>query len=275
MQNVTPDGHNYYKTLGVPPTASRGEIRRAYRKLARQCHPDLNPGDKLAEERFRNAQEAYHVLIDSEARQRYDQTAFQSEQSSAETPGGTRGGADEHDEASIPSFQSEEWIDAEAVGEPGIRDFYVLPHEDKSTEAFQSLLVFVFTVNVILLIAGKLVDCYGPPGHTWTLNLPPGLGLGGFSGLVPLVCLFMLGWAFGGRRSSFLVGSVAINASFWGSLILCCRAAAILPWPDIKRMWPWVLLTHLVIVLGAKSRRGPMDWTRWSNRERSWVPGPR
>jgi hypothetical protein len=260
---MRPRKQNHYETLGVPRTAARGEIRRAYRKLARQCHPDLNPGDRLAEERFRNVQKAYHVLIDSQARQRYDQTAFKSERSSAETPAGTRGGADERRAAGTGSFPNGEWMDGEAASDAGVRYCYVPPREDKRAEAFQSLLVLLFTGNVILLISGKLVDCYGPPGHIWTLNLPSGLGLGGFSELVPLVFLFMVGWEFGGRRSSFLFGSVVINASFWGSLILCCRAAEILPWPDIKRMWPWVLPTHLVIMLGAKSRRGPMDWTRW------------
>src|SRR4051812_47747313 len=71
--------HEYYETLGVPKQASAGDIRKAYRKLARKHHPDLNPGDKSSEERFKNVQEAYDVLSDPKKRQMYDQFGFYSE----------------------------------------------------------------------------------------------------------------------------------------------------------------------------------------------------
>jgi molecular chaperone DnaJ len=71
--------HDYYETLGVPRKSGAEEIRRAYRKLARKYHPDLNPGDKSAEERFKNVQEAFDVLGDSKKRQMYDQFGFYSE----------------------------------------------------------------------------------------------------------------------------------------------------------------------------------------------------
>jgi len=61
-----------YKTLGVEKKASDEEIKKAYRKLARQYHPDKNPGDASAEERFKEIQEAYSVLSDAEKRKRYD-----------------------------------------------------------------------------------------------------------------------------------------------------------------------------------------------------------
>lgn len=71
--------HDYYETLKVPRSASAEEVRKSYRKLARKYHPDLNPGDKSAEERFKNVQEAYDVLSDPKKRQMYDQHGFYSD----------------------------------------------------------------------------------------------------------------------------------------------------------------------------------------------------
>ena len=59
---------DYYELLGVPRKASAKDIRTAFRKLARKYHPDLNPGDKSAEEKFKQLQEAYDVLSDSKKR---------------------------------------------------------------------------------------------------------------------------------------------------------------------------------------------------------------
>ncbi len=89
--------HEYYETLGVPRTADAEEIRKAYRKLARKYHPDLNPGDKSAEDRFKNVQEAYDVLSDGKKRQMYDQLGFYSENGFAPPPpGGQGGGTGQH-----------------------------------------------------------------------------------------------------------------------------------------------------------------------------------
>ena len=89
---ATSTKQDYYELLGVSRKAAQKEIRQAYRKLARKYHPDLNPGDKSSEEKFKQVQEAYDVLSDNKKRQMYDQFGF-------ETPGagGAPGGADSGD----------------------------------------------------------------------------------------------------------------------------------------------------------------------------------
>jgi curved DNA-binding protein CbpA len=110
--NMPLPGNNHYETLGVPPTASVGEIWEAYRKLALQCRPDLNPGDKSAEERLKKLQEAYEVLSDPGKRQVYDQVEFYSE------------GGDPIPATNVTPFDHAGWMQEEALGGRG-RPFYV------------------------------------------------------------------------------------------------------------------------------------------------------
>src|SRR5207248_5571741 len=70
---------DYYAALGVKKTASADEIRKAFRKLARKYHPDVNPGDKKAEEKFKELSEANDVLSDPKKRKIYDQVGFYSD----------------------------------------------------------------------------------------------------------------------------------------------------------------------------------------------------
>jgi curved DNA-binding protein len=67
------DFKDYYATLGVPKTATEKEIKQAFRKLARKFHPDVNPGDKTAEAKFKDINEAYEVVGDPEKRKKYDE----------------------------------------------------------------------------------------------------------------------------------------------------------------------------------------------------------
>lgn len=83
---------DYYDLLGVQRKASLKEIRQAYRRLARKHHPDLNPGDKSAEEKFKQIQEAYEVLSDSKKRQMYDQFGFYAENYQGGPPPGAAAG---------------------------------------------------------------------------------------------------------------------------------------------------------------------------------------
>ena len=85
------DFKDYYATLGVAKTATEKEIKQAYRKLARKHHPDVNPGDKSAETKFKAINEAYEVLGDPEKRKKYDELGANwrmYEQAGAGAPGG-------------------------------------------------------------------------------------------------------------------------------------------------------------------------------------------
>src|SRR3990170_6428819 len=74
---------NLYDTLGVPRSASDKQIKQAYRRLARKHHPDVNPGDKGAEERFKEINRAYEVISDPEKRRKYDRYGESWEQAEA------------------------------------------------------------------------------------------------------------------------------------------------------------------------------------------------
>jgi DnaJ-class molecular chaperone len=87
---------DYYATLGVDKTTSDAEIKRAFRKLARRYHPDLNPGDKAAEARFKEINEANEVLSDPEKRKKYDELGsnwrmYEQAQRDGTSPGGAGG----------------------------------------------------------------------------------------------------------------------------------------------------------------------------------------
>ncbi len=90
---ATTTKQDYYDLLGVERKATAKDIRTAFRKLARKYHPDLNPGDKSAEEKFKQLQEAYDVLSDAKKRQMYDQYGFYSDN----IPAGGPGPGPEHD----------------------------------------------------------------------------------------------------------------------------------------------------------------------------------
>src|SRR3979490_3584982 len=89
-----PTTQDYYDTLKVDKKASQDEIRKAYRRLARKYHPDLNPGDKAAEDRFKKLQEAYDVLSDPKKRQMYDQHGFYSDNFNPNAAPPSGGGGD-------------------------------------------------------------------------------------------------------------------------------------------------------------------------------------
>src|ERR1035441_9364772 len=110
--------HDYYETLSVSRTASEDDIRKAYRKLARKYHPDLNPGDKAAEDRFKNVQEAYDVLSDTKKKQMYDIVGFYSDSGFAAGGGGGGAGPRSHPNMDFNGFDfSEMFKGAQAEAE--------------------------------------------------------------------------------------------------------------------------------------------------------------
>src|ERR1044071_5714828 len=79
---------DYYEVLGVGKNASAEEIKKAYRKVAMQYHPDRNPGDKSSEDKFKEAAEAYEILSDPDKKRRYDQYGHQGVGSNGGFSGG-------------------------------------------------------------------------------------------------------------------------------------------------------------------------------------------
>src|SRR5450432_2162932 len=111
--------HDYYETLGVPRKADADDIRKAYRKLARKYHPDLNPGDKSSEDRFKNVQEAYDVLSDTKKRQMYDQVGFYSENGFPGPGAGGPGGQRAHPGMDFSGFDFSDLFSGAAGQAPG------------------------------------------------------------------------------------------------------------------------------------------------------------
>ncbi|MBI3161746.1 MAG: J domain-containing protein [Chloroflexi bacterium] len=112
---------DYYKVLGVDRKAGADEIRKAYRKLAMQYHPDKNPGNKKAEENFKEINEAYQVLSDDEKRARYDQlgSAYSNFRTSGGRPGDFR-----WDEWFQQGSQQRGYSNDDIFGGGGFSDFF-------------------------------------------------------------------------------------------------------------------------------------------------------
>jgi len=123
------DYKDYYKILGVDKNASQKDIQKAYRKLARKYHPDVNPDDKSAEEKFKDINEANEVLSDPEKRKRYDELGGYYQQygrwPGSTGPAGAPGGdSREGGRRTQYSTMSEEDLEDLFGGESPFSDFF-------------------------------------------------------------------------------------------------------------------------------------------------------
>src|ERR1700722_13598000 len=125
---------DYYQTLGVAREADTEEIRKAYRKLARKHHPDLNPGDKAAEDRFKKVQEAYDILSEPKKKQMYDQVGFYSENGAQ--GGGAGAGAGGKDQGPHMGFGGFDFSDMFARGAGSV----AAPRPEPTSGNFQDIL---------------------------------------------------------------------------------------------------------------------------------------
>src|SRR6185295_12174693 len=114
---------DYYNTLGVKKDAKADEIKKAYRKLARKYHPDVNPGDKASEDRFKELQEAYDVLSDDKKRKVFDRFGYYADNLDPDMPFGAGAGSGGAGAAPGFDFSGFSW-ESGSGGSSSFRDIF-------------------------------------------------------------------------------------------------------------------------------------------------------
>jgi len=240
--------HEYYATLGVSRAASRDEIRKAYRKLARQHHPDFNAGSKSAEERFKNVQEAYEVLHNSRARRLYDEAAFPEAGASAGVGAPTAGAKRA---AGSRSFEYAWWRKAGYDRDDG-RPYP--PPRQRISDISNLSMIALFAVGsagfLALLFAFPLPDALrgSDSDALWMVG--------------PIAAFVAAGFLLGGTAGNFWARAAYLNAALWCCLVPYWRIALKLDWPVIALILPWAPMTYLPIVFGVFLRQARSAHTR-------------
>jgi curved DNA-binding protein len=165
---------DYYEVLGIKRDASEEEIKRAYRHLAREHHPDRNPGDKAAEGRFKEVQEAYDVLSDTTKRTQYDQFGHVGPQigSNGAGPGGFQwGGSGFGEGAQFNPADLEEFLRRSGVGDifgqrtrSGGRSRRAPPREPLSAEVLVPFETAVLGGTISITAYGREIEVRIPEG---------------------------------------------------------------------------------------------------------------
>jgi curved DNA-binding protein len=166
---------DYYEVLGVPRNASEADIKKAYRKLARQYHPDRNPGDKQAEARFKEVQEAYEVLNDKTKRAQYDRFGFAGPGFGGQGPFRAEGGPSGFEFQGINPEDLESILGAFGGGLGGFADMFGRhtrgraraarrPPESVEAEVAIPFLKAALGGTVTLNVDGRAIDLRVPAG---------------------------------------------------------------------------------------------------------------
>jgi len=167
---------NPYEVLGVAPSASEDEIRKAFRRLAKTCHPDLNPGNKQAEERFKELSLANEIISDTEKRRRFD--AGEIDAAGAERPrqqyykdyagDRSRAGHPYENASGFSDFAGADDIFADMIGRGG----------RQSRRSRGSDLNYKLTIEFLESVNGGKKRISLPDGGSLDLTIPPGIEAG-------------------------------------------------------------------------------------------------
>ena len=150
---------DYYKTLGVERTATADEIKSKYRKLAMKYHPDRNPGDKVAEEKFKEVTQAYETLSDEKKRRDYDMFGSSSYSSQNYNYGSQRSTSYSRPRQDYEGFGEETWEDPFSQWTNGGTRFYYYttrPRQNPTTPSKSDALSSV-AVNALTAVFGFLL----------------------------------------------------------------------------------------------------------------------